>query len=144
MYSTLNIESQPISRPRNYAPERTFVTKWDVEIDNNRAKKIARTRDRDTKYFDYCEEVESLPVIVKQVELDCCWELESDDGDGEETHSGWLRTVKAENDYYDREYGALNFEWYDMNDSELDTDQTKPYKRNIEFDEQTLFKRARA
>lgn len=138
MSSTLNIKSHPISRPRNYAPERTFITKWDVEIDNNRAKKIARTRDRDTKYFDYCEEVESLPVIVKQVEMDCCWELESDG----ETNAGWLRSVKEENDYYDREYGALNFEWYDMN--ELDTDETKPYKRNIEFDEQSLFKRARA
>ena len=49
--NALNLEFQPISRPRHYTPERTFITKWDVEINNNRMKKIARRRDRDTKYF---------------------------------------------------------------------------------------------
>ena len=43
----------PIIRNRNYAPTRTFVTKWDVEIDRNRVKKINRGRDRTAKYFDH-------------------------------------------------------------------------------------------
>jgi hypothetical protein len=146
MSTTLNIEFSPITRPRNYAPERTFVTKWDVEIENTRAKKIARWRDRDTKYFDYCEDVEILAesLPVKQDETDCAWELESDsdDGDGEETHQGWLRSIKAENAYYDHMYEQ--FEWYDMNEAELDTDQG-PVKRIIDIgSEQSAFKRVRA
>lgn len=43
----------PIVRPRNYAPERVFVTKWDVEINNNRIKDKSRRRDRFTKYFTH-------------------------------------------------------------------------------------------
>jgi len=60
----LNIEFQPITRPRNYAPQRTFVTKWDVEIENTRAKKIARSRERFTKYFDdqFDLHSDSLPI----------------------------------------------------------------------------------
>jgi hypothetical protein len=49
--NALNLEFQPNFRARHYTPERTFVTKWDVEINNNRMKKIARRRERDTKYF---------------------------------------------------------------------------------------------
>jgi hypothetical protein len=154
MSSSLNIEFQPIVADRTYAPTRTFITKWDVEIENNRAKKIARTRDRDTKYFDYYDEnYESLPatVIVPAVQSEddeSGWDLESsDDGEGEETRQGWLRSVRAENAYYDRTYGELNdnFDWYDMNQAELDTDQIAPCnKRGLDFEEQSLFKRLRA
>jgi hypothetical protein len=146
MSSTLNIKFSPIVADRNYAPTRTFVTKWDVEIENNRAKKIARTRERDSKYFDYYEDAEILAesLPVKQHDPDCAWELESDsdDGDGEETHQGWLRSIKAENAYYDHMYEQ--FEWYDMNEAELDTDQG-PVKRIIDIgSEQRAFKRVRA
>jgi hypothetical protein len=148
MSSTLNIEFQPFVSTRNYAPIRTFITKWDVEIENNRIKKLSRRRERDTKYFDYYEEYEYLPlgqVTESNDESDCGWELESNDGEGEDTHQGWLRSVEAENAYYDRKYGELNnnFEWYDMNQAELDTDQASPYKRHLDFEEHSLFKRVR-
>ena len=135
------IESNvPIIANRTYAPIRTFVTKWDVEIENNRAKKLSRRRERTTKYFDYYDEnFESLyPVQVDNSECD---ELESDDGEGEETRQKWLRAVEAENDYYDRKYGKA-FEWYDMNEPEVDT-QVR-CKRPLDFDDESLFKRVRA
>jgi len=144
--SSLNIEFQPIVADRTYAPTRTFITKWDVEIENNRTKKIARTRDRDTKYFDYYDEnYETLPVVKDEQESKD--EDKSDDGDDEETRQGWLQSVAAENAYYDRKYGELNgnFDWYDMNQAELDTDQGAPCnKRGLDFEEQTVFKRIRA
>ena len=145
--SMLNIEFQPIVADRNYAPTRTFVTKWDVEIENNRTKKIARSRDRDTKYFDYTEDFEydQLAQLV-QVETqktqadesECGWELESDD----DTNQGWLQSIHAENAYYEREL-KNNFEWYDMNEAELDTDQGSR-KRTIVSSEESDFKRVRA
>jgi hypothetical protein len=148
MSSTLNIEFQPIVADRTYAPTRTFITKWDVEIENTRTKKIARTRDRDTKYFDYYDDnYETLPAAIQKQD-DCESDAESsDDGEGEETRQAWLRAVEAENAYYDRKYGELNdnFEWYDMNQAELDTDQAAPCnKRGLDFEEQSLFKRVRA
>lgn len=141
MSSILNIEFQPIVTDRNYTPERTFVTKWDVEIEKTRAKKISRRRERDTKYFEeFDQHGDSLPVLKEAEEV---WELdsESDDGEGEETRQAWLRAVEAENAYYDRKYGELkdNFDWYDMNQP-----QTAPCKRNLDFDEHGMFKRVRA
>jgi hypothetical protein len=149
MSSILNIEFQPIIADRTYAPTRTFITKWDVEIENTRTKKISRGRERDTKYFDYYDEkYESLPPAIQTQDDESGWEVESsDDGEGEETRQAWLRAVEAENAYYDRKYGELNdnFEWYDMNQPELDTDQTTPCnKRGLYFEEQSLFKRVRA
>ena len=145
MAMSLNIESQPVIADRNYAPTRTFITKWDVEIENNRAKKIARRRERDNKYFDYYDEdFETLPE--RQLDdASAYWEIESsDDGEGEETRQRWLRSVEAENSYYDRKYGKLkgNFEWYDQ--AELATDQAPCNKRGLDFEEQGLFKRVRA
>jgi hypothetical protein len=138
------IESNvPVVSDRNYAPTRTFVTKWDVEIENNRTKKISRGRERDTKYFEeFDQHGDSLPPIVVLSEYedtysnDDNWELEG------ESEQGWLRSVHAENAYYDRKYGELkgNFEWYDMN--QPDTEPVR--KRFLEFDEQSLFKRVRA
>ena len=142
----LNIEFQPIVADRNYAPIRTFVTKWDVEIENNRAKKIARNRDRDTKYFeDFDHHSDSLPPIVILSEFEDTysnggWEVESDDGDGEETRQKWLRAVEAENAYYDRKYGK-SFEWYD--EAEVDQDRKRLFQSDFDPD-QSLFKRVRA
>ena len=139
MSSTLNIEFQPIATDRNYTPERTFITKWDVEIEKTRAKKISRRRERDTKYFDnFDQSSDSLPILqeIQEIkEVDCAWEFESDDGEG------WLRSVHAENAYYNRKYGELkdNFDWYDMNQPE-----TAPCKRNLDFDEYGTLKRIRA
>lgn len=119
----LNIEFQPIVSARNYAPTRTFVTKWDVEIENTRTKKMSRSRERDTKYFNIFDSTDfELPV--------------TNDG---ESHAG-LRT-HAENAYYDRNH--RNFiDWYEV---ELDTDQATPCnKRYIDFEDQSLFKRSRA
>ena len=141
----LNIEFQPIVADRTYAPIRTFVTKWDVEIENNRAKKISRRRERDSKYFEeFDQHGDSLPPIVILSEYDDtysngdeCWELEGDEG--------WLRSVHAENAYYNRKYGELdnNFEWYDMN--QPDTDQGRKRCLHSDFDsDQSLFKRVRA
>jgi len=148
MSSMLNIKFQPIVADRTYAPIRTFVTKWDVEIENNRTKKLSRCRERDTKYFDYYDEnFESLHPVQVDDQSDCGWELEPDDGEGEETRQKWLRAVEAENAYYDRKYGELkdNFEWYDMNQPELETDQTTAdRKRPIIFSEESVFKRVRA
>lgn len=135
----------PILPDRNYAPTRTFVTKWDVEIENNRTKKISRRREHDTKYFDYSDDLEkyddSLPPIVDQ--SDQSEYDSSDDGEGEETRQAWLRAVHAENAYYERKYGELkdNFDWYDMNQP---PDQCAPCKRNIDFDEHGILKRIRA
>ena len=149
----LNIEFQPIVANRNYAPERTFVTKWDVEIENNRAKKIARNRDRDTKYFEqFDEHSDSLPpaAVLSEYEDDAYSngsDDESDDGEGEETRQKWLRAVEAENAYYDQKYGRRsNDDWYDMNEAELDTDQawSGPRKRSIFSSEESDFKRVRA
>lgn len=129
----------PIMPDRNYAPTRTFVTKWDVEIENNRTKKISRRRERDTKYFDYFEESDALPLPVNHPieELDCAWEIESDET------QGWLRSIYAENAYYNRKQGELkdNFDWYDMNQDEV---KSAPCKRNIDFDEYGMLKRIRA
>lgn len=146
MSSILNIEFQPIVTDRNYTPERTFVTKWDVEIENTRVKKISRRRERDTKYFeDFDQHGGSLPPIVIQSEYDNDT-YSSDYGEGEETRQAWLRSVKAENAYYDRKYGELkgNFEWYDMNQPEVENVQVAPCKRNLDFDEHGIFKRVRA
>ena len=135
----------PIMPDRNYAPTRTFVTKWDVEIENNRTKKISRRREHDTKYFDYYDDFEkyedSLPPIVDQ--SDQSEYDSSDDGEGEETRQAWLRAVRAENAYYDRKYGELNdnFDWYDMNQP---PDQRAPCKRSILSSEESDFKRSRA
>jgi hypothetical protein len=136
--STLNINFQTVT-VRNYTPERTFITKWDVEIQKNRVKKLSRNRDRDTKYFDdFDRHADSLPI------KELCESLpikELCDGEGEETRQAWLRAVEAENAYYDRKYGELkdNFDWYDMNQP-----QTAPCKRNMDFDEHAMFKRIRA
>jgi hypothetical protein len=46
------MEFEPTLRPRNYAPERLFVTKWDVEINHNRIKDKSRRRERYHKYFN--------------------------------------------------------------------------------------------
>jgi hypothetical protein len=138
MISNIIESNVPVVTARNYTPERTFVTKWDVEIENTRTKKISRGRERDTKYFeDFDQHGDSLPVL-KEAEV---LEVESDDGEGEETRQAWLRAVEAENAYYDRKYGELkdNFDWYDMNQPE-----TAPCKRNLEFDEYGMSKRIRA
>ena len=141
----LNIDFQPISRPRNYAPQRTFVTKWDVEIDRNRVKKINRGRDRTAKYFDDFD-FNDFPVQPRvprvqfntHVDIISCDPhdpLDSDDGD--ETNS-WLRSVHAENAYYDKMYDSY------LND-ELHSFQYGIRKRFYEFEsEQSLFKRPRA
>jgi hypothetical protein len=63
---SLNIEFQPVVSPRNFAPTRLFVTKWDVEIDNNRAKKISRNRERDAKYF---QDPIQDPIPVQKVKI---------------------------------------------------------------------------
>jgi hypothetical protein len=136
--SSLNINFQTVTI-RNYTPERTFVTKWDVEIENTRVKKISRGRERDTKYFDdFDRHANSLPVKNAQA-----WDIDSHhtDGEGEETRQAWLRAVEAENAYYERKYSELNdnFDWYDMNQP-----QTTPCKRNLDFDEHAIFKRIRA
>jgi hypothetical protein len=148
---SLNIEFQPIVPDRNYAPTRTFITKWDVEIDNNRAKKIARRRDRTAKYFDHFEHAD-LPLdlaghITCNRAKSLCDEVEqsddeSEDGEGEETHQMWLRSVRAENEYYDKKYKPNN--WYDMNAAELDAHQHGDRKRVLFSDEIPDFKRVRA
>lgn len=140
----------PIVPARNYAPTRTFVTKWDVEIENNRTKKISRRRERDTKYFeDFDQHGDSLPPIVILSEYqDDNYNNDddiysSDDGDGEETNQKWLRSVHAENAYYEKKYGNSTLEWYEL----AGFDEQAPRKRflNAEFDsDQSLFKRSRA
>ena len=138
MISNIIESNVPVVTARNYTPERTFVTKWDIEIENTRAKKISRGRERDTKYFDDFDQYgDSLPVLKEVEEV---WKIESDD-EGEETRQAWLRAVEAENAYYDRKYGELkdNFDWYDMNQLE-----SAPCKRNLDFDEYGMLKRIRA
>jgi hypothetical protein len=45
----LDVVFGPIKK-HNYTPIRSFVTKWDVELDHNRVKKISRTKERANKY----------------------------------------------------------------------------------------------
>ena len=140
MISNILESNVPIVSDRNYAPTRTFVTKWDVEIENNRSKKISRRRERDTKYFqEFDEHGDSLPPEVRSEYGDESYynnggDLESDDGEGEETRQGWLRSVHAENAYYELKYGKD------------DDEDEAPRKRFLdEFDwEQSVFKRVRA
>ena len=141
MISNILESNVPIVSDRTYAPTRTFVTKWDVEIENNRAKKISRRRERDTKYFDdFDQHADSLPSEVRSEYGDesyynnCGWELES-----EEETEGWLRSVHAENAYYELKYGKGIDEWYELN-----TDQGVPAKRPLVDFEESVFKRVRA
>jgi hypothetical protein len=143
MISNILDSNVPIVSDRNYAPTRTFVTKWDVEIENNRTKKISRRRERDTKYFeDFDQYGDSLPSDVRSEYCDESyynnggWELESDDGDVEDTRQGWLRSVHAENTYYELKYGK--------DEAELDTTQIAPVKRALVDFEESVFKRVRA
>ena len=148
MISNILESNVPIVSDRNYAPTRTFVTKWDVEIENNRAKKISRRRERDTKYFeDFDQHGDSLPPIEVRSEYgdesyynNGGWELESE----EEETQGWLRSVHAENAYYELKYGKGIDEWYDKNEYKLDTDQGAPVKRALVDFEESVFKRVRA
>jgi hypothetical protein len=144
MISNIIESNVPFVADRYYAPTRTFVTKWDVEIENNRIKQRSRSRERDNKYFDYYDEEYESSFPVQVDDSTCGWEIESsDDGEDEETRQGWLRSVEAENAFYDLKYGK-SFEWYDMNEAELDTDQAAPCnKRGLDFEEQSLFKRVR-
>jgi hypothetical protein len=149
MISNILESNVPIMTDRNYAPTRTFVTKWDIEIENNRTKKISRQRERDTKYFeDFDQHGDSLPEVRSEYGDESYynnegWEIESD-GEGEETQQGWLWSIHAENAYYEQKYGKdLNyFKWYD--DSELETNQTAPVKRALVDFEESVFKRVRA
>jgi hypothetical protein len=143
MISNILDSNVPIVSDRNYAPTRTFITKWDVEIENNRTKKISRRRERDTKYFeDFDQYGDSLPSDVRSEYCDESyynnggWELDSDDGEGEETRQGWLRSVHAENAYYELKYGK--------DEAELDTTQIAPVKRALVDFEEGVFKRVRA
>jgi hypothetical protein len=128
----------PIVRQRNYAPTRTFVTKWDIEIDRNRIKKINRGRDRDYKYFDdfdyHSDSLPPMPILCEfENTYDCGWELESDEGEGEQFRQTWLRSVYAENAYYERKYPTLEL-----------TNDPVSRKRFVHFDDdQSLFKRGR-
>jgi len=149
MISNIVDSNVPFVADRNYAPTRTFITKWDIEIENTRAKMISRRRARDTQYFDYFDD--TFPVIVKDKNETLPAAIAKDDkdendGDDEETRQGWLRSVEAENAYYDRKHGRqYNVHWYDMNQAEIDTDQAVPCnKRGLDFDEHGLFKRVRA
>lgn len=142
MISNVIESNVPVVAHRNYTPERTFVTKWDVEIEKNRAKKIARNRDRDTKYFEeFDQHGDSLPPIVHLCEYDETYS--NDDGESEQ---GWLRSVEAENAYYERKYGELNgnFEWYEMNQPEIIEEPRKRFLDPVFDSDQSLFKRVRA
>ena len=136
----------PILRQRNYAPTRTFVTKWDFEIDRNRIKKINRGRDRTAKYFDDVEFPLHYPVNAPETRKELCdevlsidtyqYDTQSDDGEGEETRQAWLRAVHAENAYYERKYPTL----------ELDNPPEINRKRFVRFEvdeDHSLFKRGR-
>lgn len=141
----------PIVRERNYAPTRTFVTKWDVEIDRNRVKKINRGRDRTAKYFDdFDHHSDSLPPLCYfknnsyENDSNCDWELESDvsdcgwDLETDDAHNTSLRSVHAENAYYERIYPDIIHE--------LGNQLEITRKRFVHFEEdedQSLFKRGR-
>jgi len=134
----------PIVRQRNYAPTRTFVTKWDFEIDRNRVKKINRGRDRATKYFVHFDLPDDYyPVNAPESRNELCDEVLSidtyqydidSDGEGEETRQRWLRAVHAENTYYERKYPTQN----------QPIEITRKRFVHFEVDEdQSLFKRGR-
>ena len=101
------IDSMHFASKRNYAPKRTFVTKWDVEIKKNRTKKLARSRDRDAKYYDYYDD-DSVPEFVYEYfddEYEYYWDnddMNMNDGDGEETLKRWFKSIHNENAYYEK------------------------------------------
>ena len=47
------MDSEPVIRFRNVAEPRTFITKWDQEIDKKVKRKKAFSKNRDTKYEDF-------------------------------------------------------------------------------------------
>jgi hypothetical protein len=120
----------PIVRPRNYAPTRTFITKWDVEIAKNRTKKMSRNRERDSKYFDANYDVPEMPEVQDDISDDGSEKHYMSDNDYDDEIQ-WINSVHTENKYYDDKNNKLigNFEWYDMNSEEFDTCQSAPRKR---------------
>jgi len=46
------MDNTPIIPSRNVAEPRTFVTKWQPELDKKVKRKKAFSKDRDSKYFD--------------------------------------------------------------------------------------------
>ena len=50
--SSYTMDSEPVIRARNVAEPRTFITKWDQEIDKKVKRKKAFSKNRDTKYED--------------------------------------------------------------------------------------------
>jgi hypothetical protein len=87
----------PVVSKRNYAPTRTFVSKWDIEINHNRNKKIARNRDRDTKYVDYFDSDNGDEPLMDMND-------EDSDYSDEDSNAKWLQSIHAENEYYDKKY----------------------------------------
>ena len=61
----LNME--PIIRPRHFRPIRTFITKWDVEIENNRIKDKSRRRERFNKYYTELDTIYHTPEAPKLI-----------------------------------------------------------------------------
>ena len=151
----------PMVQPRNYAPTRTFITKWDVEIANNRTKKMSRSRERDSKYFhsDTDYDLPEMPEGQDDKSDDGSekhymndpskdHDDDSDDNDDYDDDVKWMNSVHAENRYYDNKYKLKdNFDWYDMNAAEFDTDQGAPRKRFLYIGDEeidTFAKRSRA
>ena len=51
--SSYTMDSEPVIRARNVAEPRTFITKWDQEIDKKVKRKKAFSKNRDSKYSDH-------------------------------------------------------------------------------------------
>jgi hypothetical protein len=66
---------------RNYTPKRTFVTKWDIEKDNNKTKQKSIQRERGIKYDIYEEEEETIWTECLE---QCCRECEQWEDDWDE------------------------------------------------------------
>jgi hypothetical protein len=55
---------------RNYTPTRIFITKWDIEKENNKTKQKSIQRERRLKYDIYKEEtmwVKFVNTVIKTI-----------------------------------------------------------------------------
>ena len=69
-----------MDKPRNYAPKRIFISKWDVEKDRNQIKRKSIQRERRFKYEPVTESVWVIisnavfkPILKKEAKYE--WEV---------------------------------------------------------------------
>lgn len=101
----------PIVRPRNYAPTRLFVTKWEHEQEKTAKKKRERRAEHDYKYTENVLTDETLYITCTMDRLYDILQKEADE--------------KPDRRYEDGRYEDRRYE--DSEDSEDESDEEDYY-----------------